>query len=553
MNIFLYLFEKFFYAQKWNIGGLLVIALLMSFVYTKISSQINANIIQSINKQDIPKAFTYFWYFIGVSIIFLITLYIFKWLQNVLLTNLANWVKKELFEFILKSNYENMKNRNFADFITPITRISSASTSLLNDIITNLIPTIGFLIVITGYFFYMNWPLGIGFFIGNIILFSYLFFCWKKMFNYKQKQETLVVANERYILDALNNLDKIVYRGTMDKELDIFDKKTDKCIDYSIKMSQYMMNHMFVMNIGIYIVMFSSMYAILRLHSNKRLDALTLITFLTILIMYRDNISDTVQSIPNNTDLFGRIDLVLREFNEMIDYENVKNVMNRQTDYEKTELVFDTIEFRGVGFKYPTVDEPVFTDYSKELDLENKIIGVTGLSGKGKSTFVKLLLRLYDPIEGKILIDGRDIRLIDPTYLRENITYVNQNSRLFDREVLENILYGCKDVEKCQGNLKEILAYSKIQELYKNVQLDMTAGPLGENLSGGQRQVANLISGLINPTKILILDEPTNALDPNLKRDILSMIQHFHSYKKCIIIITHDRDVYSLFDETLEI
>ena len=130
---------------------------------------------------------------------------------------------------------------------------------------------------------------------------------------------------------------------------------------------------------------------------------------------------------------------------------------------------------------------------------------------------------------------------------------MNQNSRLFDREVLENILYGCKDVEKCQGNLKEILAYSKIQELYKNVQFDSSAGPLGENLSGGQRQVANLISGLINPTKILVLDEPTNALDPNLKREVLSMIQHFRSYKKCIIIITHDRDVYSLFDETLEI
>jgi ABC-type multidrug transport system fused ATPase/permease subunit len=314
-----------------------------------------------------------------------------------------------------------------------------------------------------------------------------------------------------------------------------------------------MMNHMFVMNIGIYIIMFAAMYAMLRLHSNKRLDVLTLITFLTILIMYRDNISDTVQSIPHNTDLFGRIDLVLREFNEMIDYENVTDVMNRQNDYEKTELQFDTIEFREVGFKYPTVDEPVFTGYSKELDLGNKIIGVTGVSGRGKSTFVKLLLRLYDPIEGKILIDGHDIRTIDPTYLRENITYVNQNSRLFDREILENILYGCKEVEKCQGNLKEILGYSKIQELYKNVQLNSSAGPLGENLSGGQRQVANLISGLINPTKILILDEPTNALDPHLKQDILAMIQHFHSYKKCIIIITHDRDVYSLFDETLEV
>ena len=553
MNIFLYLFEKFFYTQKWYIASLLIVALLMSFVYTKISSRVNANIIQSINKEDLPKAFTYFWYFIGISIVFLATLYIFKWLQNVLLTNLSNWVKKELFAFILKSNYENMKNRNFADFITPITRISSASTSLLNDIITNLIPTLGFLVVITAYFCYMNWGLGIGFLVSNIILFSYLFFCWKSMFKYKQQQETMVVGNERYILDNLNNLDKIVYRGTMEKELGIFEKKTEECIDYSIKMNQYMMNHMFIMNIGIYIVMFSCMYGMLHLHSKKKLDALTLITFLTILIMYRDNISDTVQSIPHNTDLLGRIDLVLREFNEMIDYENVKDVMNRQDEYETANLTFDTIEFRDVGFKYPTVDEPVFTGYSKELDLENKIIGVTGVSGKGKSTFVKLLLRLYDPSEGKIFIDGHDIRKIDPTYLRENITYVNQNSRLFDREVLENILYGCKDVEKCQGNLKEILAYSKIQELYKNVQFDSSAGPLGENLSGGQRQVANLISGLINPTKILVLDEPTNALDPNLKREVLSMIQHFHSYKKCIIIITHDRDVYSLFDETLEI
>lgn len=553
MNLFLYLFEKFFYTQKWNIASILIIALLMSFVYTKISSRVNANIIQSINKENLSKAFTYFWYFIGISIVFLVTLYIFKWLQNVVLTNLANWVKKELFAFILKSNYENMKNRNFADFITPITRISSASTALLNDIITNLIPTLGFLVVITGYFCYMNWGLGVGFLVSNIILFSYLFFCWKSMFSYKQQQEKMVVSNERYILDNLNNLDKIIYRGTMEKELGIFEKKTEECIDYSIKMNQYMMNHMFIMNIGIYIVMFSCMYGILYLHSKKKLDAVTLITFLTILIMYRDNISDTVQSIPHNTDLFGRIDLVFREFNEMIDYENVKDVMNRQDEYERVNLTFDTIEFRDVGFKYPTVDESVFTGYSKELDMENKIIGVTGVSGKGKSTFVKLLLRLYDPSEGRIFIDGYDIRKIDPTYLRENITYVNQNSRLFDREVLENILYGCKDVEKCQGNLKEILAYSKIQELYKNVQFDSSAGPLGENLSGGQRQVANLISGLINPTKILVLDEPTNALDPNLKREVLSMIQHFHSYKKCIIIITHDRDVYSLFDETLEI
>jgi ABC-type branched-subunit amino acid transport system ATPase component len=160
---------------------------------------------------------------------------------------------------------------------------------------------------------------------------------------------------------------------------------------------------------------------------------------------------------------------------------------------------------------------------------------------------------MYHPSSGIIMVDGKNLEEVDTDYIRENITYVNQSSKLFDRKVLENIYYGCKDAEKCERALAEILSYPKIKELYRNVDLNDGAGPLGENLSGGQRQVANIISGMINPTKILILDEPTNALDPELKREILLMIQRFRKYKKCIMIITHDRDVYSLFDETVEI
>jgi ABC-type multidrug transport system fused ATPase/permease subunit len=269
--------------------------------------------------------------------------------------------------------------------------------------------------------------------------------------------------------------------------------------------------------------------------------------------MYRDNISDTVQSIPHNMDLIGRIEIILREFHDIIGDENVADVMNKHVEYDEKTIPFETIEFKNVSFEYPFTNRPIFENYSKEVDLNDKIIGITGLSGNGKSSFVKLILRLHDCTKGTIMIDGHDIKTIDPSYIRENITYVNQNSRMFDRDVLENIMYGCKDISKCKGHLKEILSYDKIQDLYRNVPFDSSAGPLGENLSGGQRQVANLISGFINPTKILILDEPTNALDPNLKREVLAMIQKFRSYKKCIIIITHDRDVYSLFDETIEI
>jgi ABC-type multidrug transport system fused ATPase/permease subunit len=284
------------------------------------------------------------------------------------------------------------------------------------------------------------------------------------------------------------------------------------------------------------------------------------VTFLSILMMYRDDISGTIQRIPTYIESFGRVDLIVKEFEMMIGEDNandksyLKTVLDKENKYSHVELKFETIRFENVTFKYDKRDQTIFKNYNKELYLKDKIIGITGLSGNGKSSFVKLLMRLHECNEGAVYIDEKNIKTIDPFYIRQNITYVNQNSRLFNRKIMENILYGCKDTTRCNENLREILSYSKIQELYRNVDISTSeAGPLGENLSGGQRQVINVISGLVNPTKILILDEPTNALDPELKRELLLILKNFRKYKTCIMIITHDRDVYSLFDDTLEV
>jgi len=553
MNIFSYLFEKFVSLQKWNMTGLTLLALLLSFFYANISSRISAGIIQGAQKNEVVSIYKNYYYFIGASVIFFVTYYIYKIMQNNLLMRLNNWTKEELFAAILKFNNENMSNTNFANFIVPITRIAHSSTVLLNDVLTNLIPTIGFITVVFAYFFWKNWKLGIGFMIANILIFIYLAIYWREMFEYKQRQEDMVVKNEQYVLDNLNNIEKVIYRGETKNEMDNFKIKTDECLDYTLKMMTYMTNHTFIMTGMVYTVMFGSLYYAIQLQTKKEMDTVTFITFLTMLIMYRDNISDTIQSVPYNMESIGRIDLIAREFTDMIGTDDITAIIKKETSYTNVNLPFDYIEFQNVSFQYAKTDRPVFTNYSKDVDLKDKIIGITGLSGNGKSSFVKLILRLHQCNSGKILIDGVDIQTIDPFYIRENITYVNQSSKLFDRKVLENIYYGCKDTEKCEKALAEILSYPKIKELYRNVDLNDSAGPLGDNLSGGQRQVANLISGLINPTKILILDEPTNALDPELKREILLIIQQFRKYKKCIMIITHDRDVYSLFDERVEI
>jgi ABC-type bacteriocin/lantibiotic exporter with double-glycine peptidase domain len=257
---------------------------------------------------------------------------------------------------------------------------------------------------------------------------------------------------------------------------------------------------------------------------------------------------------PDYLEFIGRLEYILDDFNAMLGKkQNIHDILMKT--YSPVQLEFKKIQFRNVSFTYTNKEAiPIFDNLTVSVDTYHKIIGMTGLSGKGKSSFAKLLLRLYEPTSGSIYIDDVDISTIDPNYIRENITYVNQNSRLFDKKIIENMVYGCNSLEACQTHLKEIMRYPKIRQLYQNVDvLNGKAGSLGENLSGGQRQVVNIISGFINPSKILILDEPTNALDSALKEEVLAMIQHFRQYKQCIIIITHDRDVYSLFDETLQI
>ena len=553
MNIFSYLFNKFFAIQKCNMGGLIILSLVLSFFYTNISSRISAGMIQAAQKNIIDDIYKNYYYFILASVVFFVVFYIYKIVQNKLLMKLNHWAKEELFGFILKFNNENISNTNFSNFIVPIARISHSSMVLLNDILTNLIPTIGFMLVIFAYFYWKNWKLGIGFLLANILIFVYLAVYYREMFEYKQRQEKMVVENEEYILDNLNNIEKVIYRGEIKNEIKTFQSKTDECIEYTLGMMNYMTNHTFIMNSMVYAIIFGCLYYSIDLHKNKSLDTITFITFLTMLIMYRDNVSDTIQSVPYNMESIGRIEMIAREFSDMIGGVDVADFIKKESMCSPVDLSFDRVEFRDVSFQYSSSENVLFSHFNKDLDLRDKIIGITGMSGNGKSSFAKLLLRLHEPTDGGIYIDGVDIRKVDPFYIRENITYVNQSSKLFDRKVLENIYYGCKNEIVCEKHLTEILSYPKIKELYRNVDLNQVAGPLGENLSGGQRQVANLISGLINPTKVLILDEPTNALDPDLKREVLQVLQRFRSYKKCMIIITHDRDVYSLFDEHIEI
>lgn len=551
MNIVYYLLNQFVVEETTNITFMVLLSFIINIFQTNVLSFITANIIEEIYGANKKGAFLYFKYFVGISFLYILLHHIFKYFQNKILTKLRQWIRHNILRIILLVNNEKFSEMNFTKLNSPINRISSVCFLAFNDVITYLLPNLSFLIIVCGYFVYKEALFGAAFFIANMAIIIYLIMNWSNMINSNEEYEKNVGETEAYMVEILNNIDKIIYRGQTEHEIGMFSEKTENSINSAMNFYSNINHHSLFMTILVFIILFISLWYLIRLFFKQNIDLTTFITFFTMLLLYRDKMLIIIQQVPDFLEFLGRSDAVLKHFRNM-EHEYQTVLEKKATTNEKINC--HRIRFDNVSFKYETNDKYLFRNFNIDLETNDKIIGITGLSGNGKSTFAKLLLKMYKPTEGSIYIDGQDIKDMDANYIRKNITYVNQNSKLFDKKIVENILYGCSDIDACNGHLNEIMQYKKIKDLYKNLDIyNKQSGSLGENLSGGQRQVINIIGGLVNPSKIIILDEPTNALDIDLKQEILDLIRNFKKYKNAIIIITHDKDVYPLFNEKIQI
>uniref|UniRef100_A0A6C0JN87 ABC transporter domain-containing protein n=1 Tax=viral metagenome TaxID=1070528 RepID=A0A6C0JN87_9ZZZZ len=553
MNIILYLIEKFFEEEYLNTFILVFFNFINIILKINGVSYITANIIKGIETKNYKIIHEYFYYLIAISIAFISIYGTTHYLENKLLTKLTQWVKNEILRIIIITNNEDFSDANFIEYITPITRISVSSYVLFTTIFLKIIPHLSFLIIIAGYFFYKNSIIGLFFIISNVLLLIYIYFFWNSWLKEKVNIETNTNENEKYIINLLNNMDKVIYRGETINEINNYKSKTDKNVNMNVDFYKNLNMHSIILNVVIHIIIFVIIGYMIFLLTKNKLDATTIVTFLTILLFFRDKMNSVFYEIPSILEFIGRLVYIINEFKNMLGKKD-KFIETELKVYETRLVTFNEIRFENVSYLYPKTNKYIFEKFNITLNTNNKIIGITGLSGNGKSTLAKLLIKMYNPTSGDIYIDGVNITELDPLYIRENITYVNQNSKLFDKIVVDNMLYGCSNLKTCQNHLNEIMKYPRIANLYRDIDIYKNkTGSLGEKISGGQRQIVNIISGLINPSKILILDEPTNALDIELKNELIKIIKEFKKYKDCIIIISHDRDLYPLFNERINL
>ena len=550
MEIVKYLISQFVNEYLFEVILLIIISLVGSILTTNVITHFNSMLITSVQGGQLDTTIMFFKYFMYSRIAFALFTYGYKLVQDVIMTNLKQWIRNNLIKIILKTSNEDLSNINFTKLNTPINRLASTVFLILGDTLNFSLPYAMFILVSIGYFMYQHFEIGMLFLIGNILWMLVLYYIWPNLRYKNIKYETDSMIIEKHLVENLNNIDKIITRGKIDSELESFNKEKEVTIQshrdyyYSVSTVKFAVEMITLLTMFV-----CAGYAIHLVFENK-ISIIQFISILTLLFVFKERMNASAALVSDAIEQYGRLEAIVewfRPFEDKLDILNVK--------YKKNDVSFDHIEFKNVSFQYNKNTEKIFDKTNIDIYTNSgKIIGIVGNSGKGKSTFTKLMLKLYKVDEGQILIDGKNIDELDPDYIRENIVYINQNARLFDKTVLENVLYGCKEETTCKQHYEHIMSYPKIKELYENIDLNKdTAGYSGEKLSGGQRQIVNIISGLVNPCKILILDEPTNALDSKLKMELLEIIKYFKQYKQCIIIITHDKDVYDIFNEELKL
>jgi len=207
------------------------------------------------------------------------------------------------------------------------------------------------------------------------------------------------------------------------------------------------------------------------------------------------------------------------------------------------------IAFKDIDFSYPDQQTPALNGCSFKI-LPGERVGILGRIGSGKSTVARLMLGLYEQQRGTILVDGTDLRQIDPADLRRNIGYVSQDNYLFFGSVRDNIAFGAPHLDdEAVIRAASIAGVSEFLRVHPHG-YDLQVGERGMSLSGGQRQAVVVARALVLDPPIVVLDEPTSHMDNSTEAAMKERLEPVLA-GKTVVLITHRSSMLSLVDRLI--
>jgi len=238
-----------------------------------------------------------------------------------------------------------------------------------------------------------------------------------------------------------------------------------------------------------------------------------------------------------------RINIILKTAPEIKDRKNAASL----------EKVQGHITFENVTFRYGSAKDRNRTTALSQIEFSiapGKVLGIVGPPGCGKSTLLSLIPRLYDIQEGRILLDGHDIRDLKLKTLRSHIAFIPQEPFLFAGTIRDNMTFGNRAIT--EGQLEKTAGQAALYDTIKSFPkgFDTVVGEKGVILSGGQKQRIAIARCLLHPAALLILDDPISQVDPETGTDIINTIRGMAG-QKTIIIVSHRLSAVSYADQII--
>ncbi len=386
------------------------------------------------------------------------------------------------------------------------------------------------------------------FFIKTYFIFGVFLFLITALYiflaNYLTKKETYYLSGQRMYLDKLIGMLGQTLNGIKEIKTSNIKPSLNRKYDGLRKMwaNKYMEKRKYVIahNVLLKFIMYLSKIALYILSMYLLLNGKVTIGIIILLINYFDNIF--TYSIKLVEDMSK-----VREYN--ISLERVYNLLDKNCTNSFGSIncgnINGHIEFKNVSFAYNGVST------IKNISFDAKpgeITVITGKTGSGKTTIFNILLRLYKPSCGCVLIDSTKIEEYKKDTYYKNVAVVNQESFLFNMSIKDNLKMACKDEKKQIEICKKVGIHELIQSMPKGYDTILTEN--AANLSGGQKRLLSLAKTLLTDSKILLFDEVTSSLDIKTTNKIISILKELKD-SHTVIIITHKKEVMKISDEII--
>ncbi len=454
--------------------------------------------------------------------------------EKYLTTSVSQWVahdlRRTLYEHIQRLSLAEHDKARTGDLITRVTSDIGAIQGFIDSALLGIVVDVMTLIGMIAVMFYLNWHFTLIALSVTPVLFFVVYYYTRRI-----KSASRAVRKEEGILlsiveEVLTSIRVVKAFAREDYEQQRFDSESLANVDAGLEARNLKAKLSPVVEVIVAVGTCLVLWYGARLALAGQLSAGVLVVFL----LYLGKMYKPMRDLSKMTDTVSKA---------MVGYERIKEVLDIESQVRdqpgarKAPKLKGQIAFNQVSFSYGEGND-VLEDVSFTIEA-GQVAAIVGPSGTGKTTLVSLVPRFYDPVSGSVSIDGTDIRQYQLKSLRDQISFVLQDTQLFRATISENIAYG-----RPTASPKDIRRAAELADAHEFIEAmpegyGTMVGERGVSLSGGQRQRIAIARAVIRDTPILILDEPTAGLDAASEQAVIGALDALMKGRTSVVIAHH--------------